>query len=97
MRAAAGQVGSCHLIAHAIAVVMAEGIAIAEPSSAPQPAKRIRSGGTVLTMDDKAMHGIAVAARSRKIVAVGSMAVVLNLKHPNTELIDLKAPRCCPG
>ncbi|MCU0869843.1 MAG: amidohydrolase [Burkholderiales bacterium] len=62
-----------------------------------QPADRIWSGGTVLTMDDHAMRVQAVAERDGRIVAVGTRAQVMKLRGPATRLIDLKGRTLVPG
>lgn len=62
-----------------------------------QPADRIWSGGTVLTMSDKAMRAQAVAEAGGKIVAVGSKAQVMKLRGPNTQVIDLEGRTLVPG
>jgi predicted amidohydrolase YtcJ len=66
-------------------------------ATAAQPADRIWSGGTVLTMNDKAMRAQAVAESGGKIVAVGSKAQVMKLKGPNTQMIDLQGRTLLPG
>jgi predicted amidohydrolase YtcJ len=62
-----------------------------------QPADRIWTGGTVLTMNDAAMRAEAVAERGGRIVAVGSRTDVLKLQGPGTKLIDLGGRTLLPG
>jgi predicted amidohydrolase YtcJ len=71
--------------------------ALAAPALAQEAADRIWSGGTILTMNDKKMRAEAVAERSGRIVAVGSRSVVMKLKGPRTEVIDLKGRTMLPG
>ena len=47
------------------------------------------SGGSIVTMNDKALRGEAVAERGGKIVAVGTRAQVMKIRGPGTRLIDL--------
>jgi len=74
----------------AVTVLLATGITLAGPVFSREPADRIRHGGTVLTMNDKAMRAEAVAERGGRIVAVGSKAAVSKLEGPPTQMIDLK-------
>lgn len=62
-----------------------------------QPADRIWSGGTILTMTDKGMRAQAIAERGGKIVAVGSEAQVMKFKGANTQVIDLQGRTMLPG
>src|SRR5512139_1217658 len=82
---------------HVVTIVAALATATAGQASAQQAAERIWHGGTILTMNDQAIRAEAVAESGGKIVAVGSRAVVLKLKGPNTELIDLKGRTMLPG
>jgi predicted amidohydrolase YtcJ len=67
-------------------------------TAAAQPAAdRIWSGGTVLTMNDKAPRAEAVAESGGRIVAVGSRAEVMKLRGAATQLIDLKGRTLLPG
>lgn len=65
--------------------------------AAPQSADVIWSGGTILTMNDKAMRADAVAVAGGKIIAVGKSPEVMKLKGPNTQLVDLKGQTLVPG
>ena len=60
-------------------------------------ADHIWSGGSILTMNDNAMNAEAVADENGKIIAVGTMAEVMKLKGPNTQLIDLEGKTMLPG
>lgn len=62
-----------------------------------QPADRIWTGGTVLTMNDASMRAEAIAERDGRIVAVGSEAEVMKLRTPDTRLIDLDGRALLPG
>ncbi len=72
-------------------------MAAAAPASAQQTADQIWSGGTVLTMNDKAMRVEAVAVAKGRILAVGSRREVMKLKGPATQLVDLKGRTLVPG
>ncbi len=84
-----------HLLA--ITLAFAAGTAFATPTSAQQIADRIWSGGPILTMNDKAMRAEAVAVANGKIIAVGSRKVVMKLKGPNTQMMDLAGKTLVPG
>lgn len=71
--------------------------AIAAAPLHAQPAERIWSGGTVLTVNDKAMRAQAVAERGGRIVAVGTREQVMKLRGRATQLIDLKGRTMVPG
>ena len=71
--------------------------ATAATSARAQPADRIWSGGTVLTMNDGAMRAEAVAEQGGRIVAVGSLAEVMKTRGPNTRVIDLGGRTLLPG
>lgn len=71
--------------------------ALAATAALAQPADRIWSGGTVLTMNDAAMRAEAVAERGGRIVAVGRQAEVLKLQGPATQMIDLGGRTLLPG
>lgn len=60
-------------------------------------AARIWSGGPILTMNDNAMRAEAIAERDGKIIAVGSLATVMKLKGPDTQVIDLDGRALLPG
>jgi predicted amidohydrolase YtcJ len=64
---------------------------------APRTAERIWSGGTILTMNDKAMRAEAVAEAGGRIVAVGSRAEVIKFRGPATQMIDLQGRTLLPG
>ncbi|MEX1308962.1 MAG: amidohydrolase [Candidatus Sulfomarinibacteraceae bacterium] len=65
--------------------------------SAQEPADRIWSGGTILTMNDAAMRAEAVAEKAGRIVAVGDDKDVMAFKGPDTEVIDLEGRTMLPG
>jgi predicted amidohydrolase YtcJ len=69
----------------------------ASMASAQEPADRIWSGGTILTMNDAAMRAEAVAEKDGKIVAVGSEADVMAYRGAGTEMIDLGGRTMLPG
>jgi predicted amidohydrolase YtcJ len=69
----------------------------AAPLSAQQAADSIWSGGTILTMDDKAMRAEAVAVANGRIVAVGRRSDVMKLQGPTTRLVDLQGRTMVPG
>jgi predicted amidohydrolase YtcJ len=64
---------------------------------AEDPADRIWSGGTIITMNDAAMTAQAVAERDGKIVAVGSVDDVMKLKGDKTQVIDIAGKTMLPG
>jgi len=66
-------------------------------NAAAQPADRIWTGGTILTMNDLAPRAQAVAERGGRIVAVGTRADVLRLRGPQTQVIDLGGRALLPG
>ncbi|MFN4014216.1 MAG: amidohydrolase [Reyranella sp.] len=69
----------------------------AAPLSAQQAADSIWSGGTILTMDDKAMRAEAVAVANGRILAVGRRSDVMKLQGPTTRLVDLQGRTLVPG
>lgn len=77
--------------------VLATCLALAAPACAQQTAERIWSGGTILTMNDRAMRAEAVAEAGGKILAVGKRSDVMKLKGPATQLVDLKGQTLVPG
>ncbi|MCV2360439.1 amidohydrolase [Paucibacter sp. TC2R-5] len=78
--------------------LMAAILTLAAPAmAAPQMADSIWSGGTILTMNDKAMRAEAVAVADGKIIAVGKSREVMKLKGPATQLVDLKGQTLIPG
>lgn len=72
-------------------------MALAAPASALQQADIIWSGGTILTMNDKAMRAEAVAVAGGKIIAVGRRSDVMKLKGRATKLVDLEGRTLLPG
>src|SRR6056297_3322094 len=62
-----------------------------------QPADRIWSGGTILTMNDAAMRAEAIAERDGQIISVGSRAEVMKFRGRDTRLIDLNGRALLPG
>jgi predicted amidohydrolase YtcJ len=83
--------------AFVVTFVLTAGLAVSAPTVAQQRADRIWHGGTVLTMNDKAMRAEAVAERGGRIVAVGTKAEVMKLKGLATQTIDLKGRTLVPG
>lgn len=69
----------------------------AAPLSAQQAADSIWSGGTILTMDDKAMRAEAVAVANGRILAVGPRSEVMKLQGPATQFVDLQGRTLVPG
>ena len=65
--------------------------------SAQEPADRIWSGGTILTMNDAAMRAEAVAEKGGRIIAVGAEDAVMAHRGPATEVIDLDGRTMLPG
>jgi predicted amidohydrolase YtcJ len=65
--------------------------------SAPAAAERIWTGGTILTMNDKAMRAEAIAEAGGRIVAVGSRAAVMKHRGAQTQVIDLQGRTLLPG
>src|SRR5688572_33372769 len=56
----------------------------------PQPADLILHNGTIWTVDSKNSIAQAVAIRNGKFVVVGSNKEALNLRGPQTQVIDLR-------
>jgi predicted amidohydrolase YtcJ len=79
------------------ALVAAVAFVMIPAASAQEPADRIWSGGTVLTMNDAAMRAGAVAEKDGRILAVGSAEDVMAHSGPNTEVIDLAGRTLLPG
>jgi predicted amidohydrolase YtcJ len=79
------------------AVVALLAAALQSSALLAQPADRIWSGGTVITMNDKAMRTQAVAERGGRIVAVGTREQVMKLRGPATQMIDLQGRTLLPG
>jgi predicted amidohydrolase YtcJ len=65
--------------------------------AAQEPADRIWSGGTILTMNEAAMRAEAVAEKDGRIVAVGAEDDVMAHRGPETEVIDLGERTLLPG
>jgi predicted amidohydrolase YtcJ len=61
------------------------------------PADLIIKGANLLTMDPNISSATAIAVRGQHILAVGSDDDVLNLKGPNTKIIDGKNQTVTPG
>jgi predicted amidohydrolase YtcJ len=66
-------------------------------SFAADQADRIWSGGPVLTMNDDAMRAEAMAEKDGRILGVGTEAVVMKLRGPDTQMIDLAGRTMLPG
>lgn len=73
------------------------GAASASTRDATGPADLIISGANVITMDPAFPSATAVAVRGQHILAVGSDNDVLNLKGPNTEVVDGRGLTVTPG
>jgi len=80
-----------------VAAALAASMAPAAPAAAQQTAEAIWSGGSILTMNDKAMRAEAVAVAGGRILAVGRAREVMKLKGPATQLVDLKGRTLLPG
>ena len=77
--------------------VLALSAALAAGPALGETADRIWTGGTVLTMNDAAMHAEAVAVKDGRILAVGPADEVLALRGDATEVIDLDGRAMVPG
>jgi predicted amidohydrolase YtcJ len=75
-----------------VALVLCGSAALAQ-----EPADRIWSGGTILTMNDAAMRAEAVAEKDGRILAVGDAESVMAHRGPDTEVIDLAGRTLLPG
>lgn len=78
---------------------LALGLGGVGPAAAQEvgPADRIWIGGTILTMNDAAMRAEAVAEKGGRIIAVGATDVVMALRGPETDVIDLAGRTMIPG
>ena len=76
---------------------MAAALLLASASAFAQTADRIWSGGRILTMNDAAMRAEAIAEQDGRIIAVGSSDEVMQLRGPDTRLIDLNGRALLPG
>jgi len=76
---------------------MAAALLLASACAFAQTADRIWSGGPILTMNDAAMRAEAVAEQDGRIIAVGSSEEVMQLRGPDTQLIDLNGRALLPG
>lgn len=72
-------------------------IVCASSAVAQEPADRIWTGGTILTMNDADMRAEAVAEKDGRILAVGATHDVLAHRGPSTEVIDLAGRTLLPG
>ncbi len=70
---------------------------LASACAVAQTAERIWSGGPILTMNDAAMRAEAIAEQDGRIIAVGSRDEVMQLRGPDTQLIDLDGRALLPG
>ena len=89
-----------HFFGSAAAVASAgfvESNAMAATRDATGPADLIISGANLLTMDPGTPSATAIAIRGQHIAAVGSDDDVLDLKGPNTELLDGRGHTVTPG
>jgi predicted amidohydrolase YtcJ len=84
---------------HACRIPLALGLwlSLVASGQAQAPADRIWSGGAILTMNDQAPRAEALAETDGRIVAVGSLAEVMALKGPKTEVVDLAGRAMVPG
>jgi hypothetical protein len=73
------------------------GLVLATPVIAQETADRIWTGGTILTMNDKAMRAEALAEKGGRVVAVGTRADVMKHKGAATKVVDLKGRTMLPG
>jgi len=85
------------LHALAVAAALAVCMTLAAPAWARQTAETIWFGGSILTMNDKAMRAEAVAVANGRILAVGRASEVMKLKGPATQLVDLQGRTLLPG
>jgi predicted amidohydrolase YtcJ len=76
---------------------MAAALLLASTCAFAQTAYRIWSGGPILTMNDAAMRAEAIAEHDGRIIAVGSSEEVMQLRGPDTRLIDLNGRALLPG
>lgn len=76
---------------------MAAALLLASVCAFAQTADRIWSGGPILTMNDAAMRAEAIAEQDGRIIAVGSSEEVMQLRGPDTRLIDLNGRALLPG
>jgi len=81
----------------AVAAALAVCMTLAAPAWARQTAETIWFGGSILTMNDKAMRAEAVAVANGRILAVGRASEVMKLKGPATQLVDLQGRTLLPG
>jgi len=70
---------------------------IAATTVAAQPADVIVHNAKLLTVNAKFSTAEAIATRDDRIVAVGTSAAVLQLRGPNTRVIDAKGMTVMPG
>lgn len=66
-------------------------------TTSAETADTIYHGGPVITIDDAAPRGQAVAVKDGKILAVGKKEDVLKTKGVNTKLVDLAGKAMLPG
>lgn len=69
----------------------------AAAAHAAEVADKIWLGGPILTMNDAAMRGEAVAVKDGVIIAVGSKTDVMATKGDKTEVIDIGGRTMIPG
>ncbi len=62
-----------------------------------EPADLLLVNGTLRTVDDALPVAEALAVRGERIVAVGSSAEILELRGPDSEVIDLEGRTAIPG
>jgi predicted amidohydrolase YtcJ len=69
----------------------------AAPAFAQEIADTIYSGGPILTIDDARPMAEALAVKDGRILAVGSLAAILQHQGDGTELFDLNGRTMLPG
>ncbi len=72
--------------------------ALAQPNAAPvAPAELIIRNGRFVTLDERRASAVAVAIRGGRFVRVGSEAEVLQLRGPQTRVLDAGGRTVVPG
>jgi predicted amidohydrolase YtcJ len=82
---------------HTLAAIVVATAILPRSVPAQEIADRIWSNGQILTMEDAAPLGEAVAVREGRILAVGSMDTVMAHRGEHTEMIDLDGRTLLPG
>lgn len=81
----------------AMAALAAGAVAPALLGARRQPADRLFINGRILTQDRSRPMVTAIATAGERIVATGSDAEILGLRHSGTEVINLAGERVIPG